>query len=276
MKTLLVPTDFSPNAQNALNYAFSLATTLNRKVMILSVYSVPSGQSGMLLNLKQKLKEDAQDKMAMLVEDLKANFAESGAEMPEIESVVVEGGIVETILDACNEFEITAIVMGTQGHSGVEGRLLGSNTSKVIERAKVPVLAVPEKAAFKGFGVVVYATEAFNKEDLKFMRLRSMMDAFNSEFHIINVQPPAKQDDPSLVKNAEAFEKEVGDERVHARVVFNESVDQGITDYAIKVNAAVIATVTHPRNFFQKLWDPSLTRKMALHAETSLLVFHES
>ena len=275
MKTYLVPTDYSDNARNALDYALAVASKVKRKIVLLSVYNIPSSSVGMLMSLKRKLLEGAEDGMVALLKEIQEEYAAKGVALPEIETVVVEGNPVDTILEAVDNFKVSAIFMGTQGASGLEGRLLGSNTSKVIERANIPVLAIPENAKFNGFGTVVYATETLASDDKSFLKLLEQLEAFDVKYEVLHVQSSSEPNGAAIEEKAKAFEAAMNMDNLSVSIRKNDDVQMAIADFVKESQAGLLAMVTEQRGFLRRVFDPSLTRKMVLQAETALMVFHK-
>jgi hypothetical protein len=95
--------------------------------------------------------------------------------------VVKIGDPIEEIIKTADENKTQLIIMGTHGSSGLKRVLFGSNTSNVISKSNVPVLAIPQRYRFKKIETIVYAS------DLK--------NTFNELKHII---PFAKQLDATI------------------------------------------------------------------------------
>lgn len=276
MKTYIVPTDFSANAQNALDYALAIAAEVPRKIVLLSVVSVPSSSAGMLMSLRRKMVETAEAEMASLMEKLKGHSTDLQKLSPQIDPVVVEGNTTETILDAAETYGASAIIMGTRGASGLEGQLMGSNTSKVIEKAKIPVLAVPGDCVFQGFGKVVFCTESLDANDPSFSKLRDELAAFPEvNYEILHIRPSRFEgnDQETLIK-AENFKEIAGMPNLTVHIRYADDVQEAILNFTKESSAGLLAMVTEQRGIIRKVFDPSLTRKVALRAEQPLLVFH--
>ncbi|MGE0854088.1 MAG: universal stress protein [Hyphomicrobiaceae bacterium] len=65
-------------------------------------------------------------------------FASSGARVS-----VVEGDLIETLLDTARSLEASLIAMPTTGHDGFLDALRGSTTERILHRADCPLLALP-------------------------------------------------------------------------------------------------------------------------------------
>lgn len=143
MKPIVVPTDFSPSADNAMNYAARLAEKLEAAVLLLHVYQIPVSMNDVpvMMVSVEELRNSAEKGLERVREQLQSNFR--GLEV-KTESRL--GDIVQEMEDVCREWQPLAIVVGKHGASGVERFLFGSTTLSLIRHAAVPVISVPDTA----------------------------------------------------------------------------------------------------------------------------------
>ncbi|WP_137285381.1 universal stress protein [Halorussus salinisoli] len=139
---ILVPTDGSPCAEVAAEYAEDLATRYDATVHALCVVDPRA-----LENAPQydQLKEERSE----IAERTCAKLSMTGVKTKE----AVHTDVPHTaILQYAKDQGIDLIVMGTHGRTGVERYLLGSVTEKVVRLSDVPVLTVKAE----GCGEVTY------------------------------------------------------------------------------------------------------------------------
>ena len=135
---LLVPTDFSPDAERALDYAIALARTLHAQVTLLHVISavywatgeVPGALSATVLEELEAIAQQSLEQALQRVRD-------AGLEG---EALVVHGSPFECIVAAARDQGIDLIVMGSHGRTGLRHVLLGSVAERVVRLAPCPVL----------------------------------------------------------------------------------------------------------------------------------------
>ncbi|WP_418286196.1 universal stress protein [Halorubrum sp. DTA46] len=136
-RNILVPTDGSERAGDALDRAAALAEHAGATVHALSVVDVGliggEGYSGVTA-----LVEGAEETVAAA-----ATTAEA-AGVDAVETVAVESSAARGIRSYIADNEIDLVVMGTQGRTGVERYLLGSVAERTIRTSPVPVLTVPD------------------------------------------------------------------------------------------------------------------------------------
>src|ERR1051326_2237606 len=132
MKTILVPTDFSKNSLNAIDYAVALAKKENAKIILLnSYYFLPSSSDiPYPADIIQSLRTDSINKLNFLCEEI------SKRKKIKCKMVSKFDLTVPAIIETATEKKAGLIVMGTKGASGLKEVLMGSNTASVIEKAK--------------------------------------------------------------------------------------------------------------------------------------------
>lgn len=144
-KTILVGSDFSRPARQALRQALSLAREGDAGLMVLHVIHAPDLEELAMLAgvtgaaLRERLVKERRERLAELVTDAQ----EDGEEIP-IETVIGWGHPYEVILRKASDAAVSLIVLGTAGPSAdMERALFGSTAEKVLRSAVCPVLCVP-------------------------------------------------------------------------------------------------------------------------------------
>jgi len=137
---ILVPTDFSPAAEAALEAALELAGKFKATVVLMHAYGDPSYA---YVNTESRVTADYRSALEQVArEALNRAVAEHGKSGVPIASVLYAGVPWEQILLAVNQHEISLVVMGTHGRSGFAQAFLGSVAERVVRLSPVPVLTV--------------------------------------------------------------------------------------------------------------------------------------
>jgi universal stress protein A len=144
---ILVPTDFSCDADTAMRYAIDLAKPFGASVELLHVVEDPLA-AGMwsaefytaeIAGLQLNLVKDSEARLQRIVED---------ANTPVwLVSEVRTGSAATTIVETAREHHADLIVMGTKGRTGLAHLLMGSVAERVVRLAPCPVLTVRADAA---------------------------------------------------------------------------------------------------------------------------------
>jgi nucleotide-binding universal stress UspA family protein len=141
--SIVVGTDGSATAQEAVRQATELAKGLNSKVYLVSAYEpVPEGR---LREERQQVPEDLQW-MVNPREDVEGTLKESAESLAsdgvEVETLAREGDPADAILDVAEEKEADLIVVGNKGMTGAKRFLLGSVPNKVSHHAPCSVMII--------------------------------------------------------------------------------------------------------------------------------------
>lgn len=144
---ILVPTDFGPSAEQALQLAMRLARETSAELQILHVYAIPvvpiAAGAGMYpaaaapypLTLLDAVRDSAQQQLDALLEKVRLTCPTATARLQE-------GDARREILATAEEWGADLIVIGTHGRTGVARVLLGSVAEHVVRHSRIPVLTV--------------------------------------------------------------------------------------------------------------------------------------
>ena len=275
MVNILVPTDLSEVSKIAVQYALKIVNKLGGTLTVLHVVTIiQPTRATMRLQLKSLEKE----LMDTSREDMEAFVKTITKQLKTEVSIKVKVAKGTSFNDAvkreAKKLRTGLIVMGTKGASGLRKYVLGSNTASVIEVSHVPVLAVPELGEFKSFKNVVYATDLKNvQKELK--TLIPYLEKFNSTVHLLHVTSSLKEVS-ALEKKIDGIVKKAGVTNVICKVIVNKNIDEAIDYYVAESKADLLTMFTHDVSFYEKLFNRSMTRKMAFHSKIPLLAFRQA
>lgn len=273
MVNILIPTDFSDMSKVAVKYAVQFANRTEATITLLHVVNlIQPSRASIRLRLRaveQELMDVANEDMILLVEEFTGQL-KSG----EFRTRIIKGSSFnEAVKKEAKKLRSGLIIMGTRGASGLRKYVVGTNTASVIEVSHIPVLVIPELAKFKNLRNVVYATDLKHTEkELK--TLIPYLQKMESVVHLIHVTSSQKQL-PALEKKIDSVVVKLGFKNVIARVLFDESIDDAINKYVTTVKADMLTTFTHDHGFYDKLFNRSLTRKIAFQSKIPLLAFRQ-
>jgi nucleotide-binding universal stress UspA family protein len=267
MKTILVPTDFSNNANNALKYANDFATAINNKVILLHSYLPLVGKYNMIAGI--------------VAEDIAIQKKSSEKNLEKISSKYVKvpnshlvkiGDTVDEIIDAAEKSKSQLIIMGTHGSSGLKRILFGSNTSEVISRSTVPLLAVPQRYRYKKINTIVYATDLNNtiNELKRIIPIAKQLDA-TIEVLNLNYSYNLNEDKKQVVeKKIKALSyKKI--KMVEQKATIEQTMIEQIKKYLVKTKPQLLVMFPEDKAWFDKLFISSKTEELANQIKLPLL-----
>ena len=151
LKKVLVPTDFSDGARQALKYGMSFAKEYGAELVLLHVVeNLTVGYASDLFpvpmaEVLQEISGYAKSELAKLGDEARARGL-------SVQEQVMQGKPSAEIIRFASEHEIDVIVLGTHGKGMLDQALFGSTTERVVRRAPCPVLTVrkPEHEFVEG------------------------------------------------------------------------------------------------------------------------------
>jgi nucleotide-binding universal stress UspA family protein len=142
-RSVLVPVDYSEPSRRALELALSLDR--DAKVTVVHVWDRPpyvaeqlvTHPDGSRRSLAELIRDNAEREMTEFLAQVKVPTGMT------YEHHLLSGEPVTAILAEASKPGYDALVVGTNGRSGVTKLLLGSVTEKLVRLSPIPVLAVP-------------------------------------------------------------------------------------------------------------------------------------
>jgi len=145
---ILVPTDFSPPSDAAMEYAKRLATTFGSSINFLHVIDDPGAASAFIADgyapATADLRELALTEARVRLEQL---LSAADRRRFRVTTDAIIGVPADTIVDYALATDAAIIVMGTHGRSGLAHLLMGSVAEHVVRTASCPVLTVRQAIA---------------------------------------------------------------------------------------------------------------------------------
>lgn len=135
-ETILIPTDGSTPAREAVDHGIGLASAFDATVHALYVIETRAHYIFTAAGHDPGEMEEYRTYGEDLVKRVVDKAAEEGLDG---EGAVRTGSVAQEIVSYADDNDIDCIVMGAQGRSGIDDYLVGSTTEKVVRTANVPV-----------------------------------------------------------------------------------------------------------------------------------------
>ncbi|MEB8345215.1 universal stress protein [Flavobacteriaceae bacterium KMM 6898] len=279
MMKILLPTDFSNNALNAINYAIYLFEKVECTFYIFHTVQIgPSGFSSIfnkerdtrLYKITVQEAEDSLKALKVALEEKKQNSQHTFITLTHTDTLL--NAIGKNVINK----DIDYIFMGTKGASGVKSIFLGSNTVSVIKNITFcPLVAVPEEYSFDIPEEILFTTDFkhdYNEVELE--PLIAIAKLWNSKIVAVYF---------GLTDALDKRQKEVKETLKNRFSDFSYSMAQGyadisvadaINEYAVKNKAiGMIAMMNRKHGFFEKLTREPIIKSIAFSTEIPLFIF---
>lgn len=275
MKRILLPTDFSTNARNAFSYILKMLGNDVEEYILLNSFEPPHGNSGMLISINDILQKESESGLKKEKQYLIDTF---GIDENKIKTVSDLGDLVGVIERELEHTEIDMVVMGTKGASGLKEVLIGSNASAVIQNIFIPVLTVPDNWEFKSLNHIVFATDYVqNKGRDTFSLLLSLAEKNAAEVKLVNVKKSKSKvsDSERESERRNLAETFAGVEHSFESIESEDTVE-GLHSYLThRKDIDLLCMIPRKNNFFDKIFNRSVTNKIANLAHLPMLTLHD-
>ena len=286
---VVIPVDFSNYSLKACEFGFNFAKNIDAEVVLLHVYFTPiyatSLPYGDVFNYQLSDEENVRSILQKVHADLnvlsdKVKVKVASGEFPDVKYVCVlrEGIPEEEILRYAKEYSPVIIIMGTRGKNQKDIDLIGSVTAEVIERSRVPVLAIPENTPFKQFSEVkrvAFITNFDQRDLIAFDSLINSLKPFHFSISLIHLTDVSNTwNEIKLGGIKEYFQKQYPQLEIYYDVVKNDDFLNSLDNYIKTNHIGIIALTSYKRNIFSRLFNPGIARKMIFHSDTPLLVIN--
>ena len=275
MKTIIIPTDFSPAATNALQYGIEMAKKIQGSLLLFHAYQVPVSYSDVPIVLVsvEELARSAEERLATLKKEVE--HISSGSLKVYTESVM--GNVTDELEKICSRVNPFAVVMGSRGTTGIERVLFGSNTLSVIRHLSCPVICVPPGKSFgTGIHKIGFACDFRNiVQSTPAAAIKSFVTTFGAELHVLNVDYHDKHFTPDTPEQSALLHTLLEEVNPVYHFIESKEVEQGINDFAEKNNLDLVITIPKKHKLLQGLFNPSASKQLVFHSHVPILCIHE-
>ncbi len=272
MKKILVPTDFSEQAENALKVAAQLAKKHNCEIYLLHIIEIPMHKVDALSSYNNLPEAVYFMKLAhKQFEELKAK--------DYLKDLIIHEHvdlheIFKGIFQACKKHDIDLVVMGSNGVSGLREMLIGSNTEKVVRTSETPVLVIKNNHDKFKVNDFVFASDFKDESKSSYKKAIDFAKVLDAKMHLLMVNTPTK-----FITSAKANKRmnKFLDEfkfSNYATNIYNDlSIEKGIMNFSKSINADLIGMSTHGRQGISHFFNGSISEDLVNHAKRPVITF---
>lgn len=278
MKSILLPTDFSPISINAIQYATDMFKDVVCKFYVLNVQKASSFISDDFRTMSpsttvyQTIIESSKENLNKLIAKIETKKNPNHS----FEAAVDYDNFVDAINQMCSAKQIDLVIMGTKGATGAERVLFGSNTVRVMQRCSIPVLAIPQSCKFRGMDKIAFTSNYltfYNKDEL--LPLIQMAELFNAEIEVLHMV-----DEDQLTQDQENNKAFVD---ACFRFVSHEFVDlekrnlfDSVTEFIKAKDVKMLAIMSRKHSFLERLFTKHNVELFGFKIDVPLLVMENT
>ncbi|MDO9261030.1 MAG: universal stress protein [Flavobacteriaceae bacterium] len=279
MKNILLPTDFSENAWNAIQYAMELFKEEPCNFYVFNSYRLPAYTTDdfMVSSTNEGIEESLNkasienlDKVIQKINERKKNPKHT------FRKISAYNFFLDALKEAVTKNDIELIVMGTKGATGAKEIFIGTNTGDVISKVTVPLIVVPENMIYKSPKEIAFPTDHqvyYKRKALK--TLLNIAELHQSTIRIVHV----KMDKTELTVDQQTnknFLFECLEKINHSyHTLHNLLIEDALNCFTQSRDIDMIAMVPKNLNFFQKIFFKQKVEEISYHTKVPLLVLHK-
>lgn len=277
MKTIIVPTDFSPVALNALHYALDMARSMDAQIILLNTYQVPVAYSDAPLSPITTISiDDIRRASEERLDDLEQEVARIVNGSVKVYKEARLGNTVDVLEEMCNSVRPFAVVMGTHGSTGLERMIMGSTTLSVIRGLRFPVIVVPPGTSYKGIKKIGLACDFKDVvETIPAEYIKNIVHEFDAELFVLNVNRDGEHYDESTPLESAWLDSLLGDIKPNYYFLKRDDVVEGINEFSETHNLDVIMVIPKKHNLLEKIFHKSRSKELVRNAHIPIVSIHE-
>ena len=276
MKQLLVPTDFSKAAENAIDFAVQSAKVLPAEITLL--HSFETGDSayadyvGVNKEFNRSMISDANEKLDVLKKEIEK------AHGIVVKTMISTDSLLDTLTKFGKDHKVDLVVMGTLGASGLKEKLWGSRTSALIGKTSVPVMVIPNEYTWKKPEMMLLATNQFEDKPAVLDYVFEMAGLYMATMQVAvftdedDDKAQVFLDNQKKIGEYKAFLKTTYKEDTLSSVhLSGENFDETLQNFIKENEVDILVMVTYQGSFWSRLFNPSKTKRMSYHTTIPLL-----
>lgn len=274
MKNILIPTDFSENAWNAIAYAVRFFKKSPCNFYLLNV-KTPGDTVNSLLdyNTSEVLKIPAKLKLEQTVNRIKSELPKSNNH--RFIAIQDSNYLVKSIRKIVEEKQIDFIVMGTKGASDFTATSLGSNTSHVITKVKCSTLVVPKNAKYSSLKEIAFPTDfltLYSPTTLE--NINNIVTNNRASVRVLHIKNREAVLNVEQQENKAFLDDYLGDNKHSFHFLNNKQIETQVQNFVENQHINLITMLARNLNYFQKILFKPTVPEIKYYSETPFLVLH--
>lgn len=277
MKKILLPTDFSENAYNAIQYGVQLFRDQECTFYLLNTYTPDLFESQHILyqhaSRSLSLSELHRKESLRALTRVSKRIAEESPDTGHTFKIIASfNSLNQEIRKQVVKKKIDMVIMGTQGATGTEQKVFGTNTVQAIKGTTSPLLAIPSDFKFKKPEKILFATDyLINYSSDQLVVLKEIAEKNIDKMYILNVEygfgPKADFGESKKLLN-EYFS---GISKQFCSIVKN-TVPEGIYEFQKQKDIDLLAMISNRHNFLEKLFFRPVPNEIGYQVKVPFLV----
>ncbi len=280
METILVPTDFSPAATNAIDYAVQLAVYFNTRLILLNAYRpithvnpYPIGLTNFEAEFDAETDQRQREAIIHRLESIKKGILKNLGTDFDIDCIAEIGVADEVINDVAKKENADLIVIGIVGEAGkLKEQLIGSTAIKVARKLELPTFIIPESAKYKRIRKISFACDLKKTEETDLVYVaKYFCKVFDAELEVVNVEKPEEVMTSDKALTNLFLENKLKSVKHAITHIEGDNVALELEEYFQSFPTDIIMLNPKKHNIFYYLFNQSITKELAFNVRIPIL-----
>ena len=275
MKRIILPTDFSDNAYNAICYAIDLLKEEECTFYLLHTYTPAIYQAEYVLHSPGQigLGDIYQENSLTQLNELKKKLI---VEHNNKKHTIMVHSAFNTLVDEIVEISMNEnadmVIMGTQGATGAKEILIGTNTVHVIKKACCPVIAIPPNFKYETPKEILFPTDlGIDYQEEQLGALAFLAKQHVSRIDVLHISTGYDLSEEQL-KNKAKLDGIFGRIAHLFHEMPNQEVITAINNFQQKNKVNLLVMIQNRHTFFERLFLEPVIKKLGFHVTIPFMV----
>jgi len=279
MKNILFCSDLSSHSEAALKFSIEIAKASNAKLEVFHSYHIP------VTTLMEDVSSHAVwEAMHISEDEIKRDLDSICQSIKNQTSLDVRPVICESIggwispeiniEEEADSLKSDLIVLGSRNSQGIV-KLIGTTSSKIINKIMLPVLIVPENAQWNGIQNIIFATD-LKDDTFKNHGIIDFAKTFNSDITFVHIDNPG--DTGADKKRFTAYRKSITDSTDYPNIKFDsisfKDPSLALNEYMYHNKGDLLCLLRHQYGLLEGIIHKSITKEIIFKSELPVMVLH--
>ncbi|WP_158978436.1 universal stress protein [Cellulophaga sp. L1A9] len=279
MKRILIPTDFSNNANNAINYAIELYKRESCEFFILHSYYLTGYSKNNLLSPEptdkklNEVKELAEKNMEKLKKQERFNNTNNNHTFHFLNEF---GSFNDVLKKVVEKEDIELILIGSEGGKDDKKLIQGSNAVNTMEKVRnCPVFEIPGNVMFKNPNEIVFPTSfKTHYKEKELATLIEISQLTSAPIRILYIQKD-KEFSKEQAENKELLNQILGTTSFTHHVLYSSDIQEGVRSFFQSRESEMIAFINKKHNFFGSIFSNPMVKELGNNPNIPVLALHD-
>jgi nucleotide-binding universal stress UspA family protein len=269
MGTIIVTTDFSDSAANALNYACEFANENKMAVLLVHIYTLPASYAAEGVSLAA-IDDSLNSERQMLHEELER--VKERYSPVQIDAQVIVGEFSESLEDLSSQTDPEMIMMGAEEEYS-ELWNWGVDWLNALITISCPVMVVPRHIVYRRIKNIAFACDYKNECTPKQLTtIKKFAGLSHAGFYVVHVSQENKR---PMENNLAAFQKAFNDMNPQFHTVENKFIIKGLAEFIDEYQIDLLLVIPRRHGLWHSLFNKSYTKQLALLNNLPVIAIHE-